>query len=177
VGYENDSLAHFLVPAEFGETFGLKVGIPHGEDLVHEKDVAVGVDGDGERESDLHPATVILEFLVDEPFQFGKGDDRVELLVDLFLGHAEHRRIEIHIVPTGELGIEPDTEFEERRNHPVDFHVALVGLIDTGQHLQKGRLSGAVAPYDTEKFPFFHLERDVIERLEFFIRNPSLPSP
>ena len=128
------------------------------------------MDGDGEGEADLHTATVILQFLVDEPFEFGEGDDSVEFLVDLLLGHAEHRRVEVHIVPTGKLGIEPDAELEEGRDHPINLHLAFVGFIDTGEDFEECRLAGTVASDDAEKFPFFHLERDVIERFEFLIR-------
>lgn len=111
--HEDDCASHIPILGEFLQALALEIAVPHGEDFVHKEDVAVGVDRDAEGEADLHTATVIFEFLVDEAFEFGEAHDIVEFGVDLLLGEAEHGGIEVDIVAAGEFGVEADAQLEE----------------------------------------------------------------
>jgi hypothetical protein len=63
---QNDGLAHLLVAGEFAEAFGLEVGVADRQDFVHEQDLAIGMDGHGEGQPDLHAGGIILYLLVYE---------------------------------------------------------------------------------------------------------------
>ena len=166
MGHKDDSAAEVAILRELLQALALEVAVTNGEDFIHEEDVAVGVDGDAEGEADLHAATVVLEFLVDEALQLGEGDDAVELLVDLLLGETEDGRIQVDIVPAGEFRIETDAQFEEGRDEAVHMDLAVVGTIDAGQDLEEGRLARAVSTDDTEELPLLHLEGDLVQGLE-----------
>lgn len=167
MAHEKNGLPGLLDPLELFQAFFLKICVPDREDFVHEKDVAVGVDGDGKGEADLHAARVVLELLIDEALKLGEPYDVVELLVDLLPGEPKDGSVEVDVVTAGKLRIETDTELEEGRDHAVYLDLSLIRLIDTGEYLEKGRLAAAVPSDDTEEFPLLHLKGHVVERPEF----------
>ena len=88
MGDENDGL--FAVEAgEVLVALLLEGGVADGEDFVEDEDVALGADGNGEGEADLHAGGVVLEFGVHEGLEFGEADDFVVHGVHLFVGEAE----------------------------------------------------------------------------------------
>ena len=88
MGDENDG----LLAVEAGEVLVallLEGGVADGEDFVKNEDVALGADGNGEGEADLHTRGVVFEFGVHEGFKFSEADDFVIHGVHLLVGEAE----------------------------------------------------------------------------------------
>ena len=89
--------------------------VTDGEHLVDEQHVGIDVDRDREAEPDVHPGRVVLHLLVDEPLELGELDDVVEPRIDVGALEPEHRGVHVHVLATGELGMEPRAELEQRR--------------------------------------------------------------
>ena len=81
----------------------------------------------GERETDKHAIGIMLHGCVDEFFQFGEGDDFVELACDLLLAHTKDGAAQKGIFPAGELRVEAGANFEKATNPAVDFSPARSG--------------------------------------------------
>ena len=66
----------------------------------------------------------MLDGSVNEFFEFGEGDDFVELAGDFGFGHAENGAGKKSVLAAGELRMEAGTDFEERADAAVDFRPA-----------------------------------------------------
>ena len=174
--YKNNSFTLSSVVFKCVQTLLLKRGVPHREDFVHQEDVAVGVDGDSEGQAHLHAAGVVFELLVYEALQLGEAHDVVEFRVNLLACQAEHRRVQIHIVPPGKLWVKADAQLQKRRNPPVDRHTAAVGAVDPGEDFQERTLARAVTPDDAKKLAFFDREAHIVQRLELLVGAIAIES-
>ncbi len=172
--YKNNCFFLVLVSLKSIKALLLKVTVPYREDFVHQENVAVGVDGDGEGEADLHAAGVVFELLIYETFQLGEAHNVVEFLVNLLAREPEYRRVQVHIVPPGELRIEANPQFQKRRDPPIDRDASAVGAVNPGEDFQECTLTRAVAPDDAKKLSLFNAKTYFIQRLEFFVRTVAL---
>lgn len=145
--------------------FFLESGIADGKDFVENEDVALGTDGDGESETDLHAGRVIFEFLIHEFFEFGKFYDVIIHGGDFGIAETKHGAVEIDIFAAGEFHVETDAEFDEGDEVTVDDHLTGARIIDASEDLEEGGLARAVATDDADKFAFFDVETDVVEDL------------
>ena len=133
----------------------------------------IDVDGHGEAEADEHARRVVLDRCVDEPLETGELDDLVEAPVDVLLRQPEDRAVQVDVLAPRQLGVEPRSELEQRRDPAVDRDRALVRAKDPRQALQQGALAGAVLADDGEDLALVDLERDPLERPELLVRRPA----
>ena len=145
---EQQGLAAFLEVADAVEALELEGQVAHGEDFVHEQDVGIDLDGDGEAEADVHAAGVVLDGHVDEVAQFGEIDDAVEFFPHVLARDAQQRGVEIDVFAAAELGMEARAELEQRGNAALDAHVAFGGMDGAGGQAQQRALAGAVGTDD-----------------------------
>ena len=117
------------------------MGVAHAEHLVHQNDVGFQNGGDGEAQLGLHAAGVGAHRLFDELLQLGKGDDLVNLGVNILLSEAQQEAGQVDILPAGELGLEPDAQGQQGDRVAVEVHKALVRLKDSRQNPQQGGFS------------------------------------
>ena len=137
MGDQNDGLGRVLL--NLGEevvALALERLVADGEHLVEHEDVALSLDGHGERESHLHAGRVVLELLVHEVLKLGELHDVVVHRVDFFPAEAEQRAVEIYVLAAGKLWVETDSQFDERYELPRNRHFALLGLINLRDDLQ-----------------------------------------
>ena len=80
-----------------------KVDIAHGEGFIHQQNLGVDVNGDGEGEADGHAARIGLDGLVDELADFGEVFDVAVSLVDLAFGEAQNGGVEVDVVAAAEI--------------------------------------------------------------------------
>src|SRR2546430_13383382 len=92
MGDEDNGAAGAGDVAHSAEAFFLKVDVADGEDFVDEEDFRLEMGGNGESQADVHAGGVVLDGSVNEFFEFGEGDDFVELAGDFGFGHAEKDR-------------------------------------------------------------------------------------
>src|SRR5205085_3123151 len=88
-------------------------------------------------------------------------DDLVEPTLDFPLLQAEDRAVQVDVLSTRELGMEPDPDLEQRADAAVDVRVAVRRLRDPRENLQQRRLSGAVSADDAHHLARHDFERDV----------------
>ncbi len=81
----------------------------------------IGVDADGHRKSQAqtHPARIGSQRLVDELADARKLDDLLEALVHLAAGQSHQRGVDANIFGSGEIGMKPGAEFEQRGDFSV----------------------------------------------------------
>src|SRR5579885_2869087 len=166
---EDDGAAGAGDIAHFAEAFFLEVDVADGEDFIDEEDFGFEVSGDGESETDVHAGGVVLDGGIDELFEFGEGDDFVELGGDFAAGHAEDGAGEEGVFAAGEFRMEACADFEEGADAAADFGESGGGAGDAGKDFEEGGFAGAVASDQAEDFAFADLERDVAESPEKFV--------
>ena len=162
--------------SHLAEALPLEIGIADREDLVDEEDLRLEMRGDGERESEVHPARVALDRSIDELFDLRKGDDLVEFPADLGPAHAEDRAVEVNVFASGELGMESRADFQERAHASVDLGGAVRRLRDPGQDLQQRALPRSVAADDSDHLALADFEVDVAQRPEQIVALIGTPT-
>jgi hypothetical protein len=135
------------------------------------------VGGDGEREPDVHPARVALDGRVDELADAAELDDLVELGADLPPAHAEDRAVQIRVLASGQLGMEPGADLEDAADAAPDRGCAHGRRRDPREDLEQRRLAGAVLADEPDDLPFLDGERHVPERPELLERVVDVLEP
>ncbi len=143
--------------------------VANGEHFVDEKNVRIDVDRDRESEPHVHAGRVGLDRRVDEILEFGEVHDLVEALGDLALRQAQHDPVDEDVLTTGDLGMKPGAQFDERGNPAVDLDRAFVGPRDAGDALEQRRLPGSVLADDAVGAAFRHGERHAAQGRERFV--------
>ena len=141
VGDQKDGAAlplEFLHPLD---ALALEPLVAHRQHFVDDQDVGVHVDRHREPEPDVHPGGVELHLPVDELLELGEVDDVVEDPVDLLLGHAEHRSVQVDVLPTGQVLLEPGAELQQPGQLPPHHDLARGGLEHPADALEQGRLA------------------------------------
>ena len=105
------AVAHHL--ADLAEALLLKRQIADREHFVDDEDVGSKMRGDGEREAHLHAARIALDRRIEHAIDFGEGDDRVQIAVDVALAEAEDRAVQIDVLAAGQLGMEAGAHFQQ----------------------------------------------------------------
>src|SRR5690606_3390358 len=101
---------------ELGATLRPEGSVSHGKDLIDEEHIHVDVDRHREREAHEHPGGLVFDLLVDERLDLAESDDLVVTLFDLMTLHTQDRRVEKHVLTTGELGMEPRADLDQPRH-------------------------------------------------------------
>ena len=81
--------------------------------LVDDQDLGLQVRGHGEGQPHIHPRGIPLHRRIQELLDLGEHDDLVEFAVDLGLLHAQDRAVEVHVLATGQLGMESRPDLQE----------------------------------------------------------------
>src|SRR5207248_7624159 len=168
MGDEDNGAAGAGDVAHSAEAFFLKVDVADGEDFVDQEDFRLEMCGDGESQADVHAGGVVLDGSVNEFFEFGEGDDFVELAGDFGFGHAENGAGEKRVFAAGKLGMEACADFEERADAAMNFRPVFGGARDAGKDFEKRGLAGAVAADEAEDFAFVNIERNVFQSPKHF---------
>jgi len=104
--------------------------------LVDHQDVWIDVDRDREGQTDVHTTGVELHLGIDEVLDLTEIDDVVEDGLHHFFGETEHRAVEEDVVATGELGLEPGAQFEQRRETSAKMNLTRGRLQDAANTFQ-----------------------------------------
>jgi hypothetical protein len=166
VGDEQDGAAVLLELGDLVQALALERLVADGQDLVDEQDVGADVDGHGEPEPHVLARAVVLDLVVDERLELGEGDDVVEVALGLAAAQAEDGRVQVDVLAAGELAVEPGPELQQRGDPAPDLDRARGRGEDPGQHLEQGRLAGAVGADQADGLAGPDLEVDVLERPE-----------
>ena len=113
MGDEHDRAAVPLELLHLRQALGLEGDVADGQDLVDQEDRGIDVHGDGEPQPDVHPAGIELDLGVHEVLQLGEPDDVVEQLVGAGPREAQDRRVQVDVLPAGQLGVEARAQRQE----------------------------------------------------------------
>jgi hypothetical protein len=114
----------------------------------------------------VHAGGIVLELEVHELLELREPDDLRKARQRLRLRDAEQRRVDDDVVARGQLGIETDSELDERRHSSPNGDLAAVAAVDAREALEKRALAGAVPPDDAEELARMHREGDALERVK-----------
>ncbi|MEZ5320834.1 MAG: hypothetical protein R2698_01900 [Microthrixaceae bacterium] len=175
VGDHDDRRSLLAQLVEVVEALALELLVADRDHLVDDEDLGLHVHRHREAQPHVHAAGVHLDRRVDELLDLvaRERDDLVELRVDLLAGHAEDRRVEVHVLTARQVGMEPGTQLQQRRDPTTDLHMSLVGLVDAGDATEQCRLARAVVAHQRVHRAALDLEGHVVERPE--VRLGTVP--
>ena len=168
---EDQRHAAILHLLNLGDAFLRKLFVADRQDLIDQQNLGIDVHGHGESEPDVHARRVGLHRLIDEFADARELDDRVEALLDLALGKAEHDAVDDDVLAAGDLGMKPCAQFDQRGDATVDAHDAVGGLEDSRDDFQQRRFSRSVPPDDAERFSAIDDEGNIGQRRDTGLRR------
>src|SRR5262245_25424074 len=91
----------------FSQTLFLKRSITDGQHLVYNQDLRFQMGCNGESKAHVHTARISLNWGIDELFHFRKGDDLIELFIDLPFLHSQNRTVKVNVFTACEFRMKP----------------------------------------------------------------------
>src|SRR5262245_46722724 len=164
VADEQDRPALLRHLADLAETFPLEGGVADRQHLVDQENLWLEMDGDRERQADIHATRVVLGGGIDELLDLGEADDLVELAADFCPLHAQDRTAEVDVLASSQLTMKPHADLQQGADTAEDFRRSARRFGDAGEDLEERALSRAVAPDDTDDLALLDLQRDVLDR-------------
>ena len=143
--------------------------VAHGEGLVDDQHVAVGMGADGEGEAGAHAAGIELHRLLEEIAEAAEFLDGAEPFGDLRALEAENGARQIAVLAPRQLVVEGGPERQHRGDAALDGERADGGRGDAAQNLQEGRLARAVASDDADRRALGNGETDLLQRPIFVV--------
>ncbi len=95
------------------QAFALEFGIPNRQDFVDDQDFRFEMGGNGKGQAQVHPRRIALDRGIDKLFDFGKGDNLVEVALDFSALHPEDGAVHVNILAPGQFRVETGPHFEE----------------------------------------------------------------
>ena len=172
---ENDGLVLRLQLRQLVQALRLERGVPHGENLVDEEDVGVGVGRHREAKPHLHARRVVLDGRVDEALDFREGHDLIELALNLPPRHPHDGAVEEDVLAARQVRMETGADLDERAEPPIGHERAGGGHGHAGEHLQERALARPVSPDQPQRVPPLQREADVTQRPELLARRHLSP--
>src|SRR5205085_2713043 len=99
----------------------------------------------------------------EEFFHFGKGDDLIQLAVDLNLPHYQNCSIEIDVFPTGQIWVKTSANLQKTRYPAEDLGAARGWFGDSRKNFQQRAFACAVAADDAHDFACLHFKGNVFQ--------------
>ena len=99
--------AHFL------QTPLLKLDIPHGQHFVNEQDIRLQVRSNRKGQSELHSSGIVLHRCVEEFLDTRERHNFFKLAPDLLALHSQNGTVEIDVLASGQLRMEPGADLQE----------------------------------------------------------------
>jgi hypothetical protein len=90
--------------------------------------------GDRKRQARVHPAREVLNRRLQESFDFGEGDDLVELALDVCARHAEDSSVEKDVFSPGQFRMKACAYFEQTADSTVNIYCALGRFSNPREH-------------------------------------------
>src|SRR4029450_1042846 len=140
--------------------------VANGEDLIEDEDFANCRERNREGEPGGHPAREVLQCEVRELCELGKRENLVHGRRQLTQRQTHDRSEEIHVVDSVQLGIPPDTEFQNRRYWRPGYDPPGIRLKNPRNDLQERALPAPVSTHDPERFAATDREIDRVEYLQ-----------
>src|SRR4029079_485341 len=114
--------------AHLAQTFLLKLGIAHRQNLVDDKDLWLKMRGYGKSQPNRHSRRISLDGGIEKFLHLGECDDLIEFPFDLRARHPKDSPIEIDILAAGKLGVEAGANFQEARDAPLNRDASFARL-------------------------------------------------
>ena len=111
-----------------------------------------------ERQPDIHPGGVKFHRRIDELFDFGEINDRVEVSIDFRLFHSQNRAAQEDVFATSEFGMKTCSDLEQASNAAADSGETGRRLGDARENPQQRAFAGAVVSDQPDGLAMFDFE-------------------
>ena len=98
------------------KAFALECLVPHRKRLIHNEDIGLDMDGNGECEPHIHTTRIGADWLVNKIANIGKGGNGIEPRGHLLTGQPKNGAIEENIFAASKLRIEPSPQLKQGCN-------------------------------------------------------------
>ena len=109
--------------------------VAHRQNLIHQEDIRACVHGNRESQAQVHTRRVELHLGIDELVNLSKIHNRIEGSLNLFLGHAQNRAVQVHVIASGQVGVETSAHLNQTRDIATSQNLAAVGTHHARNHL------------------------------------------
>ena len=149
--------------------FGLKEHVSYGEGLVHNQNLRINGNIQGEGQTDKHTAGIGLYGLVNEVSNIRKFQNGRELLIHLCLTKAHHGAVHIDIFNAGIILVKAGAQLQKSADAPPTFHLSCGGTEHPGYNLQHSGLAGAVGTDNPHCLSSSHGKGNVSQGIEILM--------
>ena len=160
--------------AHFAQAFLLEFHVAHGQDLVHDHDLAVQMGRHREGQLDEHTAGIALDGGIDKVAALGKLDDLVNLGIHFRLGHAQNGAVHIDVFPSGHLVVESGAHLQHGGHPAPELDFALGGGGDAGEDLEQGGFARAVASDNAQRLALIDRQIHPVEGHKGLAKEPRI---
>src|SRR5262249_23196782 len=136
MAYEEDRAPSARDLTDLAETLLLKVRVANRQNFIDQQDLRIEMGRHGEGKFRIHPTRVALSRSVEESFDLGKGDDRIEMALDFPLAHSQDSAAEEDVFAARELGMESGSDLQEAADPPIQLRSSFRRLGDPGEDFQ-----------------------------------------
>ena len=116
----------------------------------------------------------VLERHIQKVLQLAELHDLVKFLVQILGREAQHRAVEVDVLPGGQVHIKARTQLDERGDGAVDGDLAPGGLVHARNGLEQGGFARAVQAHKAVEIAGHDVEAHVPEGTH---RTASAPAP
>src|ERR1017187_1022495 len=96
---------------------------------------------------------------VEKLFQFGECDDLVELAVNLRVTHAEHRTVQVNVLPSRQFRMKTRADLQQAAHAALEAHAPERRLGDAREDLEQRAFARAVTADNADHFALADFER------------------
>ena len=141
--------------------------VTHRQNLIAGQDIRLDLGRNGESQPRDHAAGIVFHRHIDKIPQFSKVDDIFEVLFHISAVVAQHRTVQKHVFPRGQIEVKARAQLDQRRNFAVDGDGTPGWVHDARNKFEHRAFAAAVAANQRYGFAGFDAERDVLQRIKF----------
>ena len=158
VADKQNCLALLLEFFELPITLCLEKDVPDRQCLIDNQNLRIDIDRHSKSQPHKHTAGVRLDRLVHKVADIGKVQNILQSRIDLFLGKADHRPLQIDVLHARIFHVKSCAKLEQRGNPTVHDHLSGRRIQHAGDNLQDRRLPGSVRTDDPNCLTLRHLK-------------------
>jgi len=166
------SLSFHLV--DLVNTFSLKLLIAYRQDLIHDQHIWLDMNGNAKPQPHIHAGRIMFDWHVNEFAQFGKGHNIFVTIGDVTPIQAQHGRIEVNVLPAGQVRMETSAKLQQRAYATTNHHPSRIGSENSGHQFQDGAFTTSIPADDAQGLSWEHLKTDISYGDQLFPLTPAV---
>src|SRR5712692_371221 len=129
--------------------------------------------GNREGQTYLHASAVGAHGIIDKLLQLGKGHNRVKPLRHLTARESGDHTIDVNVLATRQVVVEPSAETEQPTDPPAYLHMPCIGASNTANEPQQRRLPSSISANHPHHTTGRNAEAHIVQRPEVLCQPPT----